>query len=207
MQTRADTRSERARAHLTASAEVTRRAGDVCLDAILKAADVMTEALRAGGKVLLCGNGGSAADCQHLAAEFMNRLTKDFERPGMAVLALTTDTSFLTAFANDSGFDGVFERQVQALGRPGDVLVGISTSGNSRNVIRAVETANGLKMKTIALTGGGGRLGGVASVVIAVPSTDTQHIQEAHLSIEHALCDLVERGIWREAPGARGDAR
>jgi D-sedoheptulose 7-phosphate isomerase len=207
MQTRADTRSERARAHLTTSAEVTRQTGEVCLDAILKAADVITEALRAGGKVLLCGNGGSAADCQHLAGEFMNRLTKDFDRPGMAVLALTTDTSFLTAFANDSGFDGVFERQVRALGRPGDVLMGISTSGKSRNVIRAVEAANGLKMTTIALTGRGGRLGEAASVVIAVPSADTQHIQEAHLSIEHAICDLVERGIWRDGPGARGDAR
>ena len=142
MQTRADTRSERARAHLTTSAEVTRRTGEVCLDAILKAAEAIAKALRAGGKVLLCGNGGSAADCQHLAGEFMNRLTKDFDRPGMAVLALTTDTSFLTAFANDSGFDGVFERQVRALGRPGDVLMGISTSGKSRNVIRAVEAIN-----------------------------------------------------------------
>ena len=115
----------------------------MCRGASPSAADVITEAFRSGGKLLLCGNGGSAADCQHMAAEFVSRLTKDFERPGLPAIALTTDTSFLTAYTNDCGFEGVFARQVQALGRPGDVLLGISTSGNSANVIQAVEVARG----------------------------------------------------------------
>src|SRR5438105_13433847 len=106
---------------------------------IARAASIITDAFRAGGKLLLCGNGGSAADCQHVAAEFVSRLTRDFDRPGLPAIALTTDTSFLTAYTNDVGFDGVFARQVQALGKPGDVLLAISTSGTSANVLRAVE--------------------------------------------------------------------
>ena len=206
-ETSVDVRAERVRAHLAASADVIGRAGDECFDAILAAADAVTDALIAGGKVLLCGNGGSAADCQHVAAEFVNRLTRDYDRPGMPAIALTTDTSFLTGFANDSGFEGVFERQVRALGRPGDVLVGISTSGNSPNVIRAIEAAAGLKMRTIALTGRGGRLAEAAEIVVAVPSADTQRIQEAHLVIEHAICDLVERAVAGNATGGDGTSR
>jgi D-sedoheptulose 7-phosphate isomerase len=133
-----------------------------------------------------------------MAAEFVSRLTKEFERPGLPAIALTTDTSFLTAFANDCGFEGIFERQVQTLGKPADVLLGISTSGNSPNVIRAVEAARAADMHTIALTGRGGRLGAIAHVTIAIPSTNTQYIQEAHLAVEHILCELVEHSLFRE---------
>ena len=131
-----------------------------------------------------------------MAAEFVSRLTKDFERPGLPAIALTTDTSFLTAYANDCGFEGVFTRQVQALGRPGDVLIGISTSGNSTNVIQAVELARTIGMRTVSLTGSGGRLAKLADVAITVPSDDTQHIQEVHLAVEHLLCMLVERALF-----------
>lgn len=178
--------------HLLESAEVKRQAIEMCSDAILAAADLITDAFQRGGKVLLCGNGGSAADCQHLAAEFVNRLTKDFERSGLPAIALTTDTSFLTAFANDCGFESVFERQVHVLGKSGDILIGISTSGTSTNVIRAMEAAREANMQTIVLTGNSGRLAKMASVAISVPSANTQYIQEAHLAIEHILCGLVE---------------
>jgi D-sedoheptulose 7-phosphate isomerase len=169
-----------------------------CAEAILAAAQLMAQAFRGGGKVLLCGNGGSAADCQHMAAELVNRLTSDFGRPGLPAIALTTDTSFLTAFANDCGFEGVFARQVQALGAPSDLLIGISTSGNSVNVIQAVEAATRANLPTIALTGRTGRLADLASIAISVPSANTQYIQEAHLVIEHILCDLVERHVFGE---------
>jgi phosphoheptose isomerase len=187
---------ETARLHLLQSAEIKRLIAEQCLDSILAVADVITETFLSGGKLLLCGNGGSAADCQHMAAEFVSRLSKDFERPGLPAIALTTDTSFLTAFANDCGFDGVFARQVQALGKPKDTLIGISTSGNSPNVIQAVEAAQTMKIRTIALTGKGGRLATMAHLAIAVPSTDTQYIQEAHLAIEHILCAIVERELF-----------
>lgn len=186
------------RAHLLESAEVKREIAEKCIDSILTAANLIVDTFRSGGKVLLCGNGGSAADCQHVAAEFVNRLTVDFERPGLPAIALTTDTSFLTAFANDCGFEGVFERQVRTLGKPGDVLIGISTSGNSTNVIRAVEAARAANMRTIVLTGSSGRLAGMANVAISVPSANTQYIQEAHLAIEHILCGLVERYLFGE---------
>jgi D-sedoheptulose 7-phosphate isomerase len=189
-------RRDRARAHLLESAEVKRRVVEQCLEAIFSAAHLIADTFQAGGKVLLCGNGGSAADCQHMAAELVSRLTKDFERPGLPAIALTTDTSFLTAFANDCGFEGVFARQVQALGKVGDVLIGISTSGNSPNVIRAVEAAQVAHMRMVVITGSGGRLAGMAHVAIAVPSANTQYIQEAHLAIEHILCDLVERHLF-----------
>ncbi|MEE3715932.1 SIS domain-containing protein [Tumidithrix elongata RA019] len=186
------------RSRLLASAELNRQVSEHCLDAILAAATLMAESLRAGGKILLCGNGGSAADCQHIAAELVNWLTKDFTRPGLAAIALTTDTSFITAHANDCGFEGVFARQVQAIGKPGDVLIGISTSGNSANVMQAVIFAKSLGMKAIALTGSGGKLTQVADVTIAIPSVNTQHIQESHLAVEHILCELVERILFPE---------
>ena len=183
---------EKVQAHLLESAEIKRQTAEKCMDSILAAANLITDTFRSGGKVLLCGNGGSAADCQHMAAEFVNRLTRDFERPGLPAIALTTDTSFLTAFANDCGFEGVFERQVQVLGKPGDALIGISTSGNSTNVIRAMEAAREANMQTIALTGNSGCLAEMANVAISVPSANTQYVQEAHLTIEHILCGLVE---------------
>ncbi len=184
------------RSHFLESAATKKLTSENCADAILAAAELLVERLGAGNKLLLCGNGGSAADCQHMAAELVSRMTRDIDRPGLPVLALTTDTSFLTAFANDYGYEGVFERQVIAFGRPGDVLLGISTSGNSENVIRAVESARAAKLKTIVLTGSGGRLPLLADVSIAVPSTDTQYIQEAHLAIEHLLCYMVEHSLF-----------
>lgn len=189
---------ERARAHLLASAETKQRMAETCLDAILQAAERITAALRAGGKLMLCGNGGSAADSQHIAAELTNRLSARFERPALPALALTTDTSFLTAHANDYGFETVFERQVAALGRAGDVLVAISTTGHSKNVVRAVQFCRQREIVTIALLGGdGGRLLGLADIAIVVPGTNTQHIQEGHITIGHIVCDLVERALFR----------
>jgi D-sedoheptulose 7-phosphate isomerase len=186
--------------HLLQSAEIKRQTAASCAGSIAKAADLIAEVYLSGRKLLLCGNGGSAADCQHMAAEFVSRLSKDLDRRALPAIALTTDTSFLTAFSNDCGFEGIFERQVEALGNPGDLLIGISTSGNSPNVIRAVEAARKRNMGTIALTGNGGRLPTMADIVIAVPSTDTQYIQEAHLAVEHILCELVEFALFRE-PG------
>jgi D-sedoheptulose 7-phosphate isomerase len=187
---------DRVRRHLEASIDVTRRSVEECLPAVLDAVDVMTTSFRAGGKLMLCGNGGSAADCQHVAAELVSRLTMAYERPGLPALALTTDSSFLTAFTNDINFEDVFARQVQALGRPGDVLLGISTSGNSKNVVRAVEQACMQDIATIGLLGAGGVLATMVDVAIRVPSTTTMLIQQTHLSIEHALCDLVERELF-----------
>ena len=194
----ADWPRDRMRAHVDESVQVTRRIADCCGESILQAADAMAETFRAGGKVLLCGNGGSAADCQHMAAELVSRLTADFVRPGLPAISLTTDSSFLTAYANDCGYDGVFARQVQALGRPDDLLIGISTSGCSSNVIHAVRAARGLGMRTVALIGAGGPLVELVDIAIAIPSTNTQYVQEAHLMVEHILCDLVERYLFGE---------
>src|SRR5438046_9756235 len=149
-------RRETVRAYLRGRHDAKLRSAEACDDVIVAAAELIAQAVRGGGKVLLCGNGGSAADCQHMATEFVSRLTKSCERPGLPAIALTTDTSFLTAFANDCGFDGVFERQVQALGRPGDVLVGISTSGTSPNVVLAVKHARGAGLSAVVLTVAGG---------------------------------------------------
>jgi D-sedoheptulose 7-phosphate isomerase len=195
----ADQILERARAQLLASAEVKRLTAEKCLESILKAGELMAASLKAGGKILLCGNGGSAADCQHLATEFMSIMDKDFQRTGLAALALTTDTSYLTAVSNDFGYEHVFERQVRSLGKPGDVLIGISTSGNSLNVLNAIETASSMGMSTIALTGNTGQLAARSTVAVCIPSSDTQRIQEAHLAVEHTLCDLVECHLFGKA--------
>jgi len=183
---------ERMTSLLKKSAELKLTVAETCGREILAAANAVSQCFRAGGKLLLCGNGGSAADCQHMAAEFVGRLNLALDRPGLPAIALTTDSSFVTAFANDFGFDGVFKRQVQALGRPEDVLLGISTSGNSNNVVLAVEQARTLDMRSIGLLGRGGRLAGLCDIAIKVPDDATQHIQEAHLAIEHVICDLVE---------------
>jgi D-sedoheptulose 7-phosphate isomerase len=145
---------------------------------------------------LLCGNGGSAADCQHIATELVGRLSKDLDRPAMPALALTTDTSIITAYANDVGFEAVFARQVEAHGRRGDVLIAISTSGSSPNVMRAVETAKQRGLTTISLTGEGGPLAGQVDIAVVVPSKNTQHIQESLLPLEHLLCDLIESALY-----------
>jgi D-sedoheptulose 7-phosphate isomerase len=178
--------------HLLESAEIKRLTATKCAESISQAGVILADTFLAGGKLLLCGNGGSAADCQHMAAEFVSRLSRQFDRRALPALALTTDTSFLTAFGNDYSFDGVFERQVEAFGTSGDVLIAISTSGNSPNVLRAVEAARGKNIRTIALTGNSGRLSTLVDVAIRVPSGNTQYIQETHLAVEHVLCELVE---------------
>jgi D-sedoheptulose 7-phosphate isomerase len=182
--------------YLHDGAEIRRQTAAISGSQILQAADLIANSFQAGGKLLLCGNGGSAADCQHVAAEFTSRLSADYVRPGLPAIALTTDTSFLTAYANDFDFAGVFSRQVEALGKPGDVLVGISTSGNSKNVIQATEMARLMQIRTIGLTGVGGQLAQKVDVCISIPSQNTQHIQETHLAVEHILCHLVERLLF-----------
>jgi D-sedoheptulose 7-phosphate isomerase len=204
MKSKDDHHRRRIKTHLLESAEVKQRVAELCMESILAAAVLVEKAFRSGGKVLLCGNGGSAADCQHMATELIGRLSKEFERPGLPAIALTTNTSFLTAHSNDFNFESVFERQVQVLGRPGDVLIGISTSGNSVNIIRAFEAAKAMDISTIALTGNQGRLMTLGDVTIAVPSEDTQYIQEAHLAIEHILCELLERSLFSSEKGKPG---
>jgi len=163
-------------------------------DAILKAVEVITASLSKGNKVFLFGNGGSAADSQHIAAEFVGRFKK--ERASWPAIALTTDSSALTAIGNDYGFENIFSRQLEGLGKEGDVAIGISTSGNSTNVIKAIELAKTKKIRTIALTGeGGGKLGPLADIKIIVPSKDTARIQEAHICVSHCLCELVEENL------------
>jgi phosphoheptose isomerase len=187
---------ERLRAHVAESIATQQRLLNACQADILNAVARIAASLRAGGKLLLCGNGGSAADCQHIAAELVSVLTREHPRPGLAAIALTTDSSFLTASANDFGFEGIFERQVQALGRAGDIVMGISASGNSENVLRALRYARTHGMTTIGLTGeSGGRLPAEAEICIRVPSPVVVHIQESHAVIGHAICDLVERAV------------
>jgi D-sedoheptulose 7-phosphate isomerase len=183
--------------YLAASAETKTRSSEACAVAIVAAATLIAQSLRQGGKLLICGNGGSAADSQHLASEFVNVLDRRRMRPAMAALALTTDSSILTAIGNDFGIAGIFGRQVEALGSPGDILLGISTSGNSENVVRAFAQARQKRMKTIALTGGRmGVLGQKADAAICVPSESTQHIQEVQLAVEHLLCMLTEQDLF-----------
>lgn len=154
-------------------------------------AQKIVDALKSGGKVLLCGNGGSASQAQHISAEFVGRFKR--ERRGLAAMALTTDTSILTAVGNDYGYEKVFSRQVESLGRSGDVLIALSTSGNSENVIKAVEVALSLGITVACFTGRkGGKLGAMTPLVFRVPSDDTSHVQEAHITALHALCDVVE---------------
>jgi D-sedoheptulose 7-phosphate isomerase len=163
-------------------------------EAFLRIATRLTETIRSGGKILWCGNGGSAADAQHMAAEFVGRFRN--ERPGWASIAVTTDTSILTAIANDYGFDTVFARQVQALGHPGDVLAAFSTSGNSANVLKAVQAARSMGAFTVGFTGeDGGKLRALVDECFCVPSQDTARIQECHILIGHMLCDYVERQL------------
>jgi phosphoheptose isomerase len=203
MQTANDPRLDTVKRHLDAGAEVMRRTLAECAPAIVVAADLIADSFRQGGKLLLCGNGGSAADCQHLATEFTCRLTADFVRPGLPALALTTDTSFLTAYTNDFDFESIFARQVEAFARPGDVLLGISTSGGSANVIKAVEAARSIGSRTVVLTGNRGRLRELADVAVCVPSDCTAHIQETHLAIEHVICHLVERALFATGSNSR----
>jgi len=164
---------------------------------VVAAAEMLAGVLKAGGRVFLFGNGGSAADAQHLAAEFVNRF--QVERPPLAALALTTDTSILTAVANDYDFVQVFAKQLRALGRAGDLAVGISTSGASANVVEGLNAARELGMRTLALSGGdGGPVAQAAELALAVPSRDTPRIQEVHITVGHVLCDLVDFQLFPE---------
>jgi D-sedoheptulose 7-phosphate isomerase len=198
--------SDQIREYLHSSADVQRRTAEVCTSQVIAAVTRISASVAGGGTIFLCGNGGSAADCQHVAAEFVSRLSADFVRPAIAAIALTTDTSFLTAYTNDFDFDGVFARQIEALGRPGDILIGISTSGRSRNVIRAAETAKRKGLAVIVLMGESGQLAEIADVAIKIPSRSTQHIQESMLSIEHVICQLVERQVFGGGDAGRQDA-
>jgi D-sedoheptulose 7-phosphate isomerase len=164
-------------------------------EAVVQAAMQIVKALRAGGKVLFCGNGGSAADAQHLAAEFTGRYLK--ERRALPALALHGNSSAVTAIGNDYGFDLVFARQMEALGNKGDVAVGISTSGNSRNVLRALEVAKSKEIYTVALTGSsGGSMKKVADCALCIPSEETPRVQECHILTGHIICEIVEEMLF-----------
>jgi D-sedoheptulose 7-phosphate isomerase len=180
---------------ISTSADVKRAMLDACAKDIDIAANIMTDAVKNGRKILWCGNGGSAADAQHMATELMGGL-RDHDRPAIASIALTTDSSFLTAWSNDTDFNTIFSRQLDGLGKAGDVLVAISTSGNSENIVQAVERAKAMDMAVIILTGqSGGKLRDKGDVVIRIPSDDTQRIQEGHLLAEHIMCEMVENAI------------
>ncbi len=163
---------------------------------IVTAATTIAEAFKAGRKLLLFGNGGSAADAQHIAAEFMNRFL--IERPPLPAIALTTDTSVLTSIANDYAFDEIFSKQVKALGKKGDVALGITTSGSSGNVLKALRAAKKMGMTTIALTGEGGKAGALADIALQIPSRSTPRIQEAHIAVGHILCDLIDTILFKD---------
>jgi D-sedoheptulose 7-phosphate isomerase len=182
---------------LRESAEVKQKIAIECVPQILKAIDLVIEAFNKKRKILLCGNGGSAADAQHLATEFVIRLSPKIQRPGLPAIALTTDTSLLTAGANDLGYDNVFARSVEALGESGDILLGISTSGNSESVNKAFQKAKEKHMITIALLGkDGGKSKDLVDLAIIVPSDDTQRIQEGHITIGHIIFQEVEQEMF-----------
>ncbi|MCL1886904.1 MAG: phosphoheptose isomerase [Betaproteobacteria bacterium] len=190
-------RDQRILGHFNESADLKRQAGAVLVQPISDAVNMLFSALSHGNKILACGNGGSAADCQHFAAELVGRFEQ--ERLPLPAIALTTDTSILTAVGNDYGYQDIFSKQVQAFGHPGDVLLAISTSGNSSNVIAAIEAAKDRDMGVIALTGnGGGKIAELLSetdVHICVPHTRTARIQEVHLLVIHCICDGVDAAL------------
>ena len=192
--------NQRIRGHFEESIAVKQTAMDTLPPVIAEAARLMTDALNRRGKILSCGNGGSAGDSQHFSAELLNRF--EIERPGLAAVALTTDTSTLTAIANDYAFQQIFSKQVMALGNPGDCLLAISTSGNSDNVLEAVHAAHDQKMNVIALTGGDG--GSIrenlasSDVEICVPSSRTARVQEIHLIVIHCLCDAIDQALFND---------
>lgn len=166
------------------------------LDTILKAADKMTQCIASGHKILIFGNGGSAADAQHIAAEFVNRFR--IERHPLPSIALTTDTSIITSIGNDYHFDEIFSKQVYALGNRGDIAMGISTSGNSKNVIRAMEVAKEKGLINIGVGGPGGKIVELSDIAVSVNSDVTARIQETHITVMHILCDLVDRKLFPE---------
>ena len=194
--------AQRVRAHFDASIATKRDSAGVLAQPIARASEAMAAALSAGAKILACGNGGSAGDCQHFAAELVGRFER--ERPGLPAIALTTDSSILTAVANDYDYRSVFAKQVQALGRQGDVLLAISTSGNSGNVIAAIEAAHQRGLRVVALTGKAGgemrKLLHADDIEICVPADRTARIQEVHLLAIHCLCDGIDFLLFGEEP-------
>jgi D-sedoheptulose 7-phosphate isomerase len=185
------------KAALKESADVKMKIAEQLPERVLDVVAALESCIKSGGKAMFCGNGGSAADSQHLATELVVRLTGRFERKALPALALTTDTSILTACSNDYGFDYVFARQIEALGREGDMLFAISTSGKSSNVIRAVETAAQNKILTVGMLGGdGGDLKNIVDHPLIVPSADTMRIQEAHITIGHIIIQLLEKRLF-----------
>jgi len=167
-----------------------------CADSIDSAANVITKAFLANSKVLICGNGGSAADSQHFAAEFVSAFSRNITRQGLPAIALTVDSSIITAFSNDFGFEGVFARQVQAYGQPGDVLIALTTSGSSENCLQAVRQARESGLTTIAFTRTSGAISAEVEISIEVPSLITQHIQECHMVAYHVITEIVEESIF-----------
>jgi len=168
-----------------------------CFNEILTAVEIITKAYKDNKKLLLCGNGGSAADCQHIATELMIRLSHHINRPALPAIALTTDSSNLSAGGNDIGFENVFARNVEGLGNEGDVLLAISTSGNSPNVLKAADKAKDKKMSVIGFLGGsGGKLKDKVDLPVIIPSTNTQRIQEGHITVAHIICELVEEELY-----------
>ncbi len=187
------------RDRMLASAAVKTEFARTSAERIRTAVEKAVNCLRSGGKILICGNGGSAADSQHIAAELVVRFVQN--RKGLPAIALTTDTSILTAGSNDLGFEDVFRRQVEALGRKGDLLIAISTSGRSPNVIRAAEQAKAQGLAVLGLTGAAeGAMDRFADLVLHVPSTDTALIQESHIVVGHLICDMVEKEMFGNAP-------
>ena len=181
---------------LAESSEVKLKIEKECMNDILSAINFLTNSFKTGNKLLLCGNGGSAADCQHLATEFVIRLSHDIDRPAIPAIALTTDTSNLTAGGNDIGFENVFARSIQGLGQTEDVLLAISTSGNSPNIIKAIEAAKEKGMKVIGLGGNGGKIKSLVDVQIIIPSFNVQRIQEGHITVGHIICESVENELY-----------
>ncbi|GAB4288830.1 MAG: D-sedoheptulose 7-phosphate isomerase [Ignavibacteriaceae bacterium] len=182
---------------LKESSDVKLKILSICEKQIISAADLLTETFRSGNKLLLCGNGGSAADCQHIAAELVIRLSHKIKRPALPAIALTTDSSLLTAGGNDIGFENVFARAVEGLGNKGDVLLAISTSGNSPNILKAAETAGEKGMKVIGFLGNtGGKLKSIVDVPVLIPSDNVQRIQEGHITVAHILCEIIEEELF-----------
>jgi D-sedoheptulose 7-phosphate isomerase len=182
---------------LIESSETKLKMKDSCLEPILNSVDLLTGIYKKGHKLLLCGNGGSAADCQHIATEFMVRLNHEIKRPPLCAISLTTDSSNLTAGGNDIGFENVFARSVEGLGQKGDVLIAISTSGNSPNIIKAAEMAQKKGMKVIGFLGGsGGKLKTLVDLPIIIPSSNVQRIQEGHITVAHIICELIEMELY-----------
>ncbi|UCC81385.1 MAG: D-sedoheptulose 7-phosphate isomerase [Candidatus Zixiibacteriota bacterium] len=182
---------------LKESAELKLQIANTMAEQVSETAKLISSAIKSGRKVMLCGNGGSAADSQHLAAELVVRLTGKVNRKALPGMALTTDPSILTAASNDFGFENVFSRQVEAHGIKGDILIAISTSGNSPNIIKAVDTAKKMDIVTIGFLGNdGGKLGSLVDLALIVPSDDTQRIQEAHITIGHIIISMVEKSLF-----------